>query len=447
MMLPPFSSVKDFLLKHISSSSPFLLALSGGSDSLFLFYALLELRQDHGVLFHVAHVDHGWRQESQEEAKCLEELACQHDVPFHLKILNPLLLKGNLEAASREERYRFFFHLMNQLEFQALLTGHHQDDLAETVFKRLFEGAHWSRWAPIKSERLIKGARILRPLLTMRKNEIKQALNKRGIHFFADPTNYETKYLRARLRETIFPRLNQEFGKEIQKSLIKISQEAEELISFFEERLNPLIDLSIRGPFGLMLDLKKQLPHSLVEIKQLLRLLCDREGFFLSREVIEQGALALQLGRANQLFLTGFHRLYIDRKVIFILPPSFVPFEIEPLALKYAKGTLGNWVFTMKQEIKQSQEVGTNWRNGWLGHLKGYLPIGDYTIGFRRDLKNAPLKKWWNEAKTPAFLYPYFPLIWQGDEIYHEFLTGKSFFSINEGELCLKIELMYILQD
>ena len=136
-----FIQIENFLQVYCHSSSPLLLALSGGPDSLCLFYALLKYRNESNTPFHVAHVNHNWREKSVLEAQTLEQLASKHQVPFHLKILDPSLLRGNLEAACREERYQFFASLCQFNQFQGVLTGHHQGDQAETIFKRILEGA------------------------------------------------------------------------------------------------------------------------------------------------------------------------------------------------------------------------------------------------------------------------------------------------------------------
>ena len=93
------------------------MALSGGPDSLCLFYCLLEYRKRYGTPIHIAHVDHGWREESRQEVEILQRLAGNNQISFHLKTLNPTLMKGNLEAICREERYAFFAELCESIQF------------------------------------------------------------------------------------------------------------------------------------------------------------------------------------------------------------------------------------------------------------------------------------------------------------------------------------------
>ena len=446
-----FSRVESFLRVFCTSDFPLLLALSGGADSLCLFYCLLTYRSRYGLPFHIAHVNHGWRQESQAEAQALQELAFRHQVPFHLKNLDPSLLEGNLEAACREERYAFFAAICKQIEFQGVLTGHHQDDQAETIFKRILEGSHWSRWTGLKSENWIQGIRVLRPLLGIAKCEILQTLAQEGLQAFDDPTNHHLHYLRARLRETIFPRLNQEFGKQVQKSFIEIGEEVHELVSYFESRLVPLLDQMIQGPWGIHLDLQNHLPATLLEIKYLLRLLCARQGFFLSREIINQAAIALQADKAHQLFVMGLRHVWIDRQRIFIIHLPLIENEHQSQEIQLGGYFLGNWRVEVGEDIYSSNHQMTSWKEGWQGHLRNYLPLGSYTIGFikclnRRAVNIPAVKKRWNQAKVPSFLSAYFPLVWAETGICHEFLTGKPLASLKEGLPCWRVDLKYFLE-
>jgi len=441
-----FPRVEAFLLARCPPPCPLLLALSGGADSLSLFYSLLLFRKRQGLSFHVAHIDHGWRKESQEEARALQRLASEHDVPFHLHLLDSLALKGNLEAACRKERYAFFAALCQQIPCQALLTGHHQGDQAETIFKRLLEGAHWCRWAPLKEESRLLGMRILRPLLGIPKRDIEASLFQANIQAFEDPTNQEVKFLRARLRKRLFPLLNKEFGKEVHQSLIAVGQEAQELIEYFDARLLPLLESSVQGPWGICLDLQRCMPESLLEVKYLLRLVAQKQGFFLSRPLIEQAAQAWRWGKANQLFAMGLTQLRLDRQRLFIMPAPFVPKEKELLKLELGNHLWGEWRLTVSEDIYSANDRTTSWKEGWKGNLKHFLPIGGDPPFLKQGLdatllNRAAIKKRWSQAKVPAFLYPYFPLIGRKDNICHEFLTGNPLTLLNEGVACWRVEL------
>lgn len=428
-----FQEIGSFLLAKCPGSSPLLLALSGGPDSLCLFYALVFFRTHYHIPFHVAHVDHSWREESSKEAEALKQLAAHYEVPFHLTVLDPSQLTGNLEAACREARYAFFAQLSRIIPFQGVLTGHHRGDLSETVFKRIAEGAHWSAWCGLQSETKMHGIRILRPLLKWNKSALRECISKADFLPFEDSTNCDQRFLRARLRENILPFLNQTFGKNIEDSLATLGQEGEELTQYFDAKLTPLLSLVVMGPFGTYLDLTDHLPASLLEIKYLIRLLCKQRHFFLSREMVSQAAFALQANHANCLFEIRGHQVRVDRRRIFVMK-----------SLKDCIAT--NWKWTI-DEMVYSGEENSSWKEGWQGELIAYLPICKPVMVFLplESVENLrTIKRKWSKAKVPSFLYPFFPLILDEKRICHEFLTRRSSCFLEKGEKCLKIRACHL---
>ncbi len=133
-------AIAKFIEQFCSGPEPLLLGLSGGPDSLALYYGLLSCQRKYNISFHIAHIDHGWRLESAQEAEQMRQLAERAGIPFHLKKLKPAELKGNLEMACRIERYRFFAELCQTCSFQGVLVGHQRDDQSETILKKLLEG-------------------------------------------------------------------------------------------------------------------------------------------------------------------------------------------------------------------------------------------------------------------------------------------------------------------
>ena len=161
--------IKEFLDEHLDVNKPLLLALSGGSDSKALLQLLLDYKAKKPFELHIAHIDHGWRKESSQEALELQALIDLHGIAFHLEILKEMPA-ANLEEFCRIKRYEFFEKLQDQFGFQAVVLGHHEDDLVETILKRLFEGASFKH---ILAMDLIskKGTlNLWRPLLKVKKN-------------------------------------------------------------------------------------------------------------------------------------------------------------------------------------------------------------------------------------------------------------------------------------
>lgn len=433
--------VKKFLLDHQLTNQPLLLGLSGGADSLCLFYTLLECGQP----FQIAHVDHGWRPESKLEAFELEQLAARYQIPFHCKRLDPDLLQGNLEDACRRERYHFFAEICQQHQLKGVLLGHHGDDQAETVLKRVLEGAHWSHLHGLKSDTLLYGVRALRPFLSISKKEIRQWLEKREHAPFEDQTNHDPRFLRARMREKLIPYLNQEFGKDVQHPLQLLGEESEELSQYFDQKIEPFIKKTINGPLGTYLDLKEK-PTSYLENKFLIRKVCENAGLHLSRSSIANMVEAIMNGVSNRLIRAGQREIWVDRGLIFI-PNSFNTSDFETISITRGCTIIPNWIIEVKDDVKPDF-VYSSWKEGWQGTFRAVLPKENYTLALpvsnaSYQARKSTISKWWNHHKIPLFLRSAVPVIWLKGNIYHEFLTGRTWESKDKHESWIEVTLKY----
>ena len=143
--------LNNFLLKYNLKDKKILLAFSSGSDSRALFELLLKLKDKFNFELHLAHIDHSYRKDSEAESLMLKKEMQEKNIFFHLKKIDIKNFK-NLEDKFRIERYNFFEELYFKNNFDALLLAHHKNDLAETVLKRLFEGASIFNLTAMKEE-------------------------------------------------------------------------------------------------------------------------------------------------------------------------------------------------------------------------------------------------------------------------------------------------------
>lgn len=311
---PLLQAVTEFLRKRYKNEYPLLLAFSGGPDSLALLHVLLEYSRRFPLKVALAHVDHGWRPESAQEADLIGKMAAGLGLPLHIKRLDPKAMQGNLEAACREERLTFFGDLCREYGYGAILLGHHADDQAETVLKRTLEGVALPYLAGMHSETLLYDLKLWRPLLSVTKKQVLAWLEQRGLKGFEDSTNKDPRFLRGKFRTRIIPLLSEEFGKEIAPALCRLGEEAEQLHEYLNSQVAPYLDQAVSGPFGSLLDLSLNCPASPVISKHLIRCFCERHLFALSKDALETAALLLETGAANKQIKTGPHTLSIDRK-------------------------------------------------------------------------------------------------------------------------------------
>jgi len=249
-----------------------LLGYSGGPDSKALLYALLEC----DVKPHLAHVDHGWREESGWEAEQLKSEAQQLGCPF----LSVKIQVEKSEDAARKARFSFFSSLSSQ--YQVLLLAHQAEDLAETVLKRIFEGAHLANLGGMQAVSRQYGMTIWRPFLNVKRSQIWEFLNERSLTPLIDSSNFDPAYLRSRMRLEIFPFLNQTFGKEIAENLALLSERATELKAYLDRRVAS-VPIQ-KGPWGMRVDLRGLEP---IEQRHLLQNIAKEESIVLSRSHLD----------------------------------------------------------------------------------------------------------------------------------------------------------------
>ena len=167
--------------------------------------ALLHLLAEGDVRLEVAHFDHALRDESGADAEFVRRLAERLELPFHLEraeVARIAEAKGwNLEDAARRLRYGFLTRTARRVGADAVLTGHTQDDQAETVLLQLLRGAAFlTGMKPVRGQ-------VVRPLLGVSRQALLEYLETLDQPFCEDASNSDTSRTRAWLRHEVLPPL------------------------------------------------------------------------------------------------------------------------------------------------------------------------------------------------------------------------------------------------
>lgn len=397
--------IANFLKKQLDPSKPLLLALSGGTDSKALLLLLLDYKKNVSFPLHIAHIDHGWREESYSESMGLQKLALSLNIPFHLKVLKELP-KNNLEDFCRDKRYEFFEELQKKHAFQAVILGHHQDDLAETILKRIFEGASFNK---VSAMDFVTSRGILtlwRPLLNVSKKTLSEFLASRKESFFDDYTNKDNKYLRARFRQILLPFISKTFGKEISRPLVSLAKDLKEVHEYLESSTETKWKSVLEGPFGLALNFKDI--HFDILIKHLLRKMADSKGIVLKRSVQNFVIDSLKQNKSNCKLEFKDHSWIVDRDFVFLVVHV---------------ASLENWKIDKTPII-----YGNHWTDAWQGRVT--IPIKKFDLKKGKAgeifLNKTSLDKWWQSHKVPAFLRSSIPVVYHEDKPVFELLSGVN---------------------
>lgn len=198
------------------------LAVSGGADSTALAVLMSGLRKDYGFQAVVLHVDHGIRPDSRDDALFVKRLARQLKMPFHGTQVTVTRRRGeSLEMAARRERLAFFARMTERLKLDAIATGHHADDVAETFLMRLARGSGPDGLAGLKHISHVDGITFVRPLLDLRDADLKSFLRQRNIPWREDSTNTDISILRNKVRHLVLPWLKEHFDPRMTEHLCK----------------------------------------------------------------------------------------------------------------------------------------------------------------------------------------------------------------------------------
>ena len=198
------------------------LAVSGGADSTALLAALADLQSTLGFRAVVLHVDHGLRPDSHDDARFVADLAARFGLPCHtLRARIRRRPRESLEMAARRTRLAFFARMTRTLGLDAIATGHHADDVAETFIMRMARGAGPEGLAGLKPVSHVDGITFIRPLLGLRDADLRAYLRRRGLTWREDSTNADTSILRNKVRHVILPFLREHLDPHITEHLCK----------------------------------------------------------------------------------------------------------------------------------------------------------------------------------------------------------------------------------
>jgi tRNA(Ile)-lysidine synthase len=250
-----FNSIETFSCnnKLFSEGQTILLGLSGGPDSVFLVYFFIALQKKYNLKLVAAHIDHGWRTESQKDALFCKKLCAQFTIPFYEKhvrdITSTKTASGSAESDARNARRTFFNEVAHQITADAIALAHHQDDRIETFFIRLVRGSGLSGLTSIKARSGI----YIRPLLETGKSEILAYLHEHGIPYCIDSTNQDTDFLRNNIRHTLIPaytKLDTRAGENLVRTIEKLQQSD----NFIEKIAHQYYQILVEGSW---LDIEK----------------------------------------------------------------------------------------------------------------------------------------------------------------------------------------------
>ncbi|MBD8556656.1 tRNA lysidine(34) synthetase TilS [Rhizobium sp. CFBP 8762] len=197
-------SAIDRFLNSFDKPARLLVAVSGGSDSKGLLLALAQALPAFPTISLVAcTVDHGLRPEAADEALEVEQFCARIHVPHIIQRWNGKKPRAGIQAAARAARYGLLADAADRFDATAIVTGHSRDDQLETIAMRQTRSAPDAIGLAGMAGAVLYDTHlwILRPLLTVSREDIRQFLRGQGEGWIDDPSNDDLHYERVRIRQ------------------------------------------------------------------------------------------------------------------------------------------------------------------------------------------------------------------------------------------------------
>jgi len=216
-------NIKEYNL--IKEGQNVLIGLSGGPDSVMLFYGLIELNKKLNFNFYAAHINHLYRgEDADKDEEFVRQLCGKFNIKLYVKRQNASILakekKITEEEAGREIRYGFFNKILKELGNGIISTAHNKNDQAETLLQRIIRGTGVEGLMGMN----YKDKDIIRPLLNVNKKEIINYLKINNLDYCIDKTNMQAIYGRNKIRLELIPYIEKKFNKNFQDTLFRMSE-------------------------------------------------------------------------------------------------------------------------------------------------------------------------------------------------------------------------------
>ena len=219
----------------------YIIALSGGADSVSLLLVLKHLESELGITLEAAHCNFHLRgAESVRDEEFCKQLCGRLDVPLHLIHFDTQayadLHHVSIEMAARDLRYTYFEQLRRDIRAHDICVAHHRDDSVETLLLNLVRGTGLRGLRGIQP----RNAHIIRPLLSHSRQQIEQYLDALGESYVTDSTNLHNDVKRNKIRLNVIPLLR-ELNPSASQSIFETSLRVTEALKIFDDAIQHAI--------------------------------------------------------------------------------------------------------------------------------------------------------------------------------------------------------------
>jgi tRNA(Ile)-lysidine synthase len=216
-----------------------VVAVSGGTDSVALLHVLTALQTDRKLTLHIAHLDHGLREESHQDAEFVRGLGAGWRIPTTVERRDVSATcareSWSLEDGARRIRYQFLLEVARRQSASYIALAHTADDQAETVLMRLVRGTGLMGLSAIPIKRRLDEVWVVRPLLETWRRDIIAYLEQAHLVYREDATNKDSRFVRNRIRHELLPLLERVYNPNIKGALTQLAEQSRWDYAYLQE--------------------------------------------------------------------------------------------------------------------------------------------------------------------------------------------------------------------
>lgn len=371
----------------IRSGDRILAGISGGRDSVVLFHLLLKAKEEMGIDFGVAHINHQLRGKgSLKDERFVSALAKRYGLPCYIlrTDVRAKAKEGHLsiEEAARRERYDFMERTRAEEGYLSIAVAHHKRDQAETVLMHLLRGSGLRGLKAMELQR----DRIIRPMLPIEHKAIIAYAKEHRLAYRVDLSNFSTLYTRNRVRHILLPMLKR-FNPQVEGALVRLASIAGEDNLYLEQITNEKYALLTKEEnHRVRISSAFLLEHRSIRNRLLLKAYRQLTGGHLEHRYLEEIGDCMKDPTRRKLGLPGKVSIYLGEEEVILekpLAPSET-FEIlvsEPGHYRIGKKTMLLEVFDAPPSKERYSRRGTPEGYGDLSSITFPLTIRNRRSG------------------------------------------------------------------
>lgn len=415
------NKILDFIKKHnlINAGDVIGVGVSGGIDSMCLLHFLNEHREALDIDVVAIHINHGIREESDDEARFVVSKCKEMGVRvYKFSIDAPKLARDrklSIETAAREGRYGVFESLIRRDVVDKIALAHHQSDQAETILMHIFRGCGVSG---AKGMDPVRDKIYIRPMLPVTKKDIEEYSSINNIEYVEDESNFDTTYARNFVRNVIMKEILKKWPNAIE-SINNFALAVNEDDEFIKKSLdtNSLIvdEKTIQMPCSYFRGSSSVYSRMVFKVLSMIGVNKDIERKHI--EMIRELAVNLENGKKINLpydVVVSKEYEYLTFKNNYVEKPELDrPLKCEEFEIPFAKVSVKR---TKTEKIGSDKALYFDYRKVPKDAKWRYRQDGDIFEKFGGGTKK--LKSYLIDKKVPARLREFIPVLASGNEVF-----------------------------